>query len=282
MSPEPFLEHFDLISDTPEAIPLLRKFILNLAVRGKLAESNSGSKLVADLLTRNDEARRAVAKNDRRADLERQVPLAAESRWAVPESWAWSSLADLVLFIDYRGKTPTKTNEGIRLITAKNVKQGFLNNSPEEFLSETDYHKWMTRGFPQAGDVLFTTEAPLGNAAVMRTDDKFALAQRVICFRPYCAVDSQFLALQLLAEPFQIVLDRTATGLTAKGIKAAKLKRLSVAVPPLDEQRQIVAKVDQLMTLCDQLEKELKTMLEIRQLFRHATFHHSLNGSGLS
>ena len=77
--------------------------------------------------------------------------LASESRWNVPPSWDWCALADLVLFIDYRGKTPTKTGQGVRLITAKNVKKGFINISPEEFLSERDYHAWMTRGFPQSG-----------------------------------------------------------------------------------------------------------------------------------
>ena len=68
----------------------------------------------------------------------------------------------------------------------------------------------MTRGIPQEGDVLFTTEAPMGNAAVVRLKERFALAQRVINFRPYGALDPDFLVLQLLAEPFQSILDKTA------------------------------------------------------------------------
>ncbi len=163
-------------------------------------------------------------------------------------------MADLVLFIDYRGQTPRKIQHGVRLITAKNVKKGFINLWPEEFLSESNYREWMTRGFPKAGDVLFTTEAPIGNAAIVRLPERFALAQRVICFRPYGAVNPDFLVLQILAEPFQSILDQTATGLTAKGIKAAKLKCLPVAVPPLAEQHRIVSKVDELMALCDRLE----------------------------
>ena len=73
----------------------------------------------------------------------------------------------------------------------------------------------------------------MGNAAVVRLTERFALAQRVICFRSYGAVNPDFLVLQLRAEPFRSILDKTATGLTAKGIKAAKLKRLPVVVPPL-------------------------------------------------
>jgi type I restriction enzyme S subunit len=145
------------------------------------------------------------------------------------------------------------------LLTAKNVRRGQIALAPEEFLSEQDYHKWMTRGFPKPGDVLFTTEAPLGNAAVVELIERFALAQRVICFQNYGALAPAFLVLQILSDQFQVVLDKNATGVTAKGIKASKLKRLPIAVPPLAEQHRIVAKVDQLMTLVDQLEKQLRS-----------------------
>ncbi len=177
----------------------------------------------------------------------------------MPTSWTWRALADLVLFIDYRGQTPNKVEQGVRLITAKNVKKGFVNLLPEEFISESHYDTWMTRGFPKVGDVLLTTEAPMGDAAVARLEERFALAQRVIDLRPYGAVDPDFLVLQVLAAPFQYILSKTATGLTAKGIKAAKLKRLPIAVPPLDEQRRIVAKVEELLGLFDRLEAQLTT-----------------------
>ena len=132
--------------------------------------------------------------------------------------------------------------------------------APEEFISEEEYSSWMTRGLPTIGDVLFTTEAPMGNAAVVRIADRFALAQRVIAFRLYGSVCPEFFALQIESLPFQRILDASATGLTAKGIKAAKLKRLPVAVPPLPEQRRIVAKVDELMTVCDSLEAAMSSV----------------------
>lgn len=221
-------------------------------------------------------ARQATAKEDRRADDGLQTLLAAEHRWDVPSSWKWRGLADVVLFIDYRGQTPSKLQQGVRLITAKNAKKGFINLSPEEFLSESTYRTWMTRGLPKNGDVLFTTEAPMGNAAVVRLPERFALAQRVICFRPYGAVNPDFLVLQLLAEPFQAILNKTATGLTAKGIKAAKLKRLPVVVAPLAEQNRIIAKVNELMELCDRLEAQLTTTAFTRHQLLEATIHQAI------
>ena len=246
-------------------------------MRGKLVLQDPNDEPASSQLALNDHARKATAQKDRRADSSLQQLLVPEEKWEVPSSWEWRAVADIVLFIDYRGKTPSKVGQGIRLITAKNVRKGFISFLPEEFLSESNYREWMTRGIPQEGDVLFTTEAPMGNAAVVRLKERFALAQRVINFRPYGALDPDFLVLQLLAEPFQSILDKTATGLTAKGIKAAKLKRLPIAIPPLPEQHRIVARVDELMALCDQLEARLTTTEADSRRLLEAVLHEALN-----
>ncbi len=235
----------------------LRKTILTLAVQGKLVPQDPHDESVDDLLTRNDEQRRKKAAYDHRAVKDNQRLLSADDRWKIPNPWSWRALTDLVLFVDYRGKTPVKLSKGIRLLTAKNVRKNQIDLFPEEFLSESDYHEWMTRGFPKRGDVLFTTEAPMGNAAVVELKERFALAQRVICFQSYGAIDSSFLVNQILSEEFKFILDKNGTGITAKGIKASKLKQLPIAIPPLPEQHRIVAKVDQLMTLVDELERQL-------------------------
>ena len=246
-------------------IKKLRELILELAVRGKLVPQDSDDEDVQLLLTKNDTQRREIALIDRRADANLQPILSANDCWEIPESWGWRGLADLVLFVDYRGRTPDKLSTGIRLLTAKNVRKGQVDLLPEEFLSEQDYTDWMTRGLPKAGDVLFTTEAPMGNAAVVELTERFALAQRVICFQGYGALAPAFLVMQILSCKFQFILDKNGTGMTAKGIKASKLKQLPIAIPPLAEQHRIVTKVDELMALCDQLEQQQTSNIEAHQ-----------------
>jgi len=245
--------HFDTLFTTEHSIDQLKQTTLQLAVMGKLVPQDPNDEDVRVLLTRNDQRRCEVAQTDRRADPDQQPILSVDDRWEIPGTWTWRGLGDLVLFVDYRGKTPAKQSSGIRLLTAKNVRKAQIDLSPEEFLSERDYTEWMTRGLPKAGDVLFTTEAPMGNAAVVDLNERFALAQRVICFQGYGALDPAFLVLQISSSQFQSILDRNGTGMTAKGIKASKLKQLPVAIPPLAEQHRIVAKVDELMALCDAL-----------------------------
>jgi len=235
----------------------LRRSILTLAVQGKLVRQDANDEPIEDSLATSDERRRETALKDHRADAQNQPLLSADDRWEIADTWSWRALADLVLFVDYRGKTPTKLSSGVRLLTAKNVRKGRITLSPEEFLSETDYRDWMTRGFPKTGDVLFTTEAPMGNAAVVELTERFALAQRVICFQSYGAIDPAFLVMQILSEQFQLFLNKNGTGVTAKGIKASKLRQLPIAIPPLAEQRRIAARVNELMALLDELDTHL-------------------------
>ena len=120
------------------------------------------------------------------------------------EGWKTEKLNRHVQFIDYRGKTPPKRDVGVRLITAKNVKMGFIRREPEEFIDPSAYDLWMTRGFPERGDVLFTTEAPLGNVAQLDTDEKVVIGQRLITMKPDQAViDRSFLAFMLMSKPLQ-------------------------------------------------------------------------------
>lgn len=150
-------------------------------------------------------------------------------------------LGDVCTFIDYRGKTPPKTKRGIPLVTAKIVKNGMIQE-PQEFIAENYYDEWMRRGIPQKGAVVFTTEAPLGEVARIRTDDKLAFAQRIIVLEPktkQLSADYLFYALQ--DRVLKSRIEARSTGTTVIGIKAAELKKVEIDLPSLEEQEKIAA-----------------------------------------
>ncbi len=148
------------------------------------------------------------------------------------EKWVTEELNKNVRFTDYRGKTPPKVEDGVRLITAKNVKMGFIQRGPEEFVDLAVYDSWMIRGLPKKGDILFTTEAPLGNVAQLDTDETVVIGQRLITVQPNKDVlDRDFLKYVLMSRPIQDEIHSRGTGATVLGIKAKLLKQVPICFP---------------------------------------------------
>lgn len=259
------LDALPALTKRPDQIKQLRRTILNLAVRGKLVEQDPNDEPAEELLSRFKLAKIKLKQQTGDARIKTSPDTNAENLpFELPSNWSAQSFENLFLFIDYRGKTPPKIDHGVALITAKNIRMGSLEREPREYISETTFDTWMTRGFPRIGDLFFTTEAPLGNVCLNDIEEPFALAQRVICMQPYTDIDTRFLMYGLMSEPMQSLIHEYATGLTAKGIKATRLKPLPIPIPPLAEQHRIVAKVDELMGLCDELEASLTSGEETR------------------
>ncbi len=142
--------------------------------------------------------------------------------------------------IDYRGATPEKTTSGVHLVTAKVIKGGYILNSNPEFIAEENYDAWMRRGLPEREDILITTEAPLGEMAMIRTNDKIALAQRVILLRGDESVIDQKFYFQALKSSFvQAELYARSSGTTVAGIKQSELRKVRIPIYSLPVQRKI-------------------------------------------
>ena len=194
----------------------------------------------------------------------------------IPKEWDACSIESLLdRIIDYRGKTPIKTIEGIPLITARNVRMGYIDPEPREFIAERDYPAWMTRGIPVNTDVVFTTEAPLGNVAQIGTSEKVAFAQRVIILQPGSRMCSGFLRLLLMAEPFQRSVLRLSSGTTALGVKQSEFRKVIVAYPVLREEQQFISERLQAFEAHESMEAD--RMQKLRQQ-KHGLMHDLLTG----
>lgn len=247
--------------DDLETINRLRGTILDLSVTGKLVQQFERQEKVAKLAEKIANSRERLIKSGIINRLPNVPPVAdSEAPFDRPSGWMWLRYNALFRFIDYRGKTPPKVDSGVRLVTAKNVRPGRIDVEPREFITLAFYKKWMTRGFPQIGDILLTVEAPLGNAAIVDIEEKFALAQRVICLQPWDhdEIETKFYLYTILSPIGQKQLVDQSSGMTATGIKSSRLKLLPLPVPPLEEQKRIASRVDELMALCDRLERKVR------------------------
>ena len=176
----------------------------------------------------------------------RLKPSGVEWLGDVPEHWEARSFSRIsVERADYRGATPEKTDSGVFLVTAKNVRKGWIDYEvSREYVAQKDYDRIMRRGMPKCNDLLLTMEAPLGHVALVDRED-IALAQRIVRFRfDSSRIHPRFILLSTLSTYFQNQLICRGTGSTAIGMKASKLPQLLLLLPPLNEQKQILTWID--------------------------------------
>lgn len=166
--------------------------------------------------------------------------------------------------IDYRGKTPTKTTHGIPLVTAKIIKAGRMEE-PNEFIAIDAFDAWMTRGLPLPGDVVLTTEAPLGEVAQL-DECKVALAQRVITLRGKSGLlDNTYLKYVLQGDYVRSQLLGRASGSTVSGIKQSELRKVEIPIPPFAQQQniaRILGSLDDKIALNREMNKTLEAMAQ--------------------
>ena len=189
------------------------------------------------------------------------------------DEWKSDKISNLTTYVDYRGKTPVKTATGIFLITAKNVKKGYIDyNCSKEYVEASQYNAIMHRGLPKVGDVLVTTEAPCGNVAQI-DNANVALAQRIIKYRGNDLINNDFLKYELLSDYFQTELKRVASGGTVYGVKGSTLHQMSVNYCSKEEQ----TKIAQFLSLLDK-KIELQTKkIEALKLFKKGLISKLLN-----
>lgn len=224
----------------------MKKSVLQAAMQGKLTKQLETDSSVDEMIS-------SIQYETRLENCSEKLILEAMD-FPLPDNWRFIKLNEIVRFVDYRGKTPHKINKGVFLITASNIKQGFMDYSRKEYISEEEYLDRMSRGVTRKGDLLFTTEAPMGNASICNLD-KTSCGQRIITFQKYNdhSINLEYLMFCILSPDFQTELLDNATGTTAKGIKGKKLKHLLLPLPPIEEQQRIVEKLNTILPIIDSM-----------------------------
>ena len=180
--------------------------------------------------------------------------------------------------IDYRGKTPPKTKSGIRLVTAKIVKEGRIVEENNEYIAPDLYESWMRRGLPLKGDILITTEAPLGEVAQIKTDEKIALAQRIILLRGRKELINQNYYFHALRSGFvQAELFKRSQGVTVTGIKQSELLKVEIPLFNIQSQQKIASILSAYDDLTEKNNKRIKILEQIAKSIYREWFMNKKN-----
>jgi type I restriction enzyme S subunit len=252
----------------------LRKTILTLAVQGKLVLQDSKdeptSLQLKAIKAQKDEL---IRKNQIKKTAPSRAINIGEVDHDIPDSWAWVRFIDVCEFItDGTHQTPKYTESGRIFLSAQNIKPFQFMPAKHRFVSEKDYQGYIKNKKPEKGDVLLTrVGAGIGEAGTVDQDLDFAIYVSLGLIRPVRGkVFSEFITLWLNSPDGTEKSSRNTYG---KGVSQGNLNlslicNFLVPLPPLAEQRRIIAKVDQLMSLVDQYEAQLNASHEMaKKLF---------------
>lgn len=244
------LEHFDRIADAPDAIPRLRRFILDLAVRGKLVEQDPNDEPAAELLKRISTITRSNCCWDDESD--------GNAPFSLPDGWEWSRLG-LITTKTGSGSTPrggqaVYKTDGVPFLRSQNVYNDGLRMDDVAFIDE-DTHLRMKGTSVDPGDLLLNiTGGSIGRCC--RVPDSIIeanISQHVAIIRLALSGMRDFIHAVVLSPFFQYYVIVEQTGAGRGGLPKNRMDQIPVPIPPLAEQHRIVAKVDELMALCDEL-----------------------------
>jgi type I restriction enzyme S subunit len=254
MNADRLLALFKQISEAPDAIPRLRRFILDLAVRGKLVEQDLEDEPAEELL------REMESRFKRLRITKKQVPLEAkEIPFSLPDRWQWTRLGQICEKTG-SGSTPRGGKEayvemGIPFLRSQNVYNDGLRLADVVFIDEQTHQRMAgTRVLP-CDLLLNITGGSIGRCAKVPVDFQEAnVSQHVAIIRVGMPGMEDFIHALILSPYFQSFVDTSQTGAGRGGLPKNRMDAIPLALPPLAEQHRIVAKVDELMALCDQLE----------------------------
>ncbi len=275
MNPQRLLQHFDAISEAPDAVTKLRRFLLDLAVRGKLVEQDVRDEPASELLKRiaQEKTRLAAA-----GEIKKAKPSAAAKEspqvFSIPEGWELTTLLSLCTSVtDGDHLPPPKAVEGVPFLVIGNVRARQVRFADCRYVSRAYYEGLDAIRRPRAGDLLYTLVGSYGIPVQVMTDDEFCVQRHIGILRPSTLILAPFLARMLDSAWVFEQATACATGIAQKTVPLVGLRNFSIPLPPLAEQHRIVAKVDELMALCDQLQAARATREQQRDQLVAASLH---------
>ena len=239
----------------------LRNSILQEAISGRLVPQDPNDEPASALLARiREEKARLVKEGKLKAKDIKEFDI-EEDPFEIPQTWIWSTLGNCLDVRDGTHDTPKYVSNGIPLVTSKNLKCGGIDFSTALMISEEDSLNINKRSGVDTDDILFAMIGSIGNPVIVNKDREFSIKNMALfksikngCFMKYI-----FYALLYLQEDMRAV----ASGAVQSFVSLSYLRKYPIPLPPLAEQKRIVAKLEELLPIVDQYGKAQTELNEL-------------------
>jgi len=258
------LRHLTRLTTRLEHIQFLRQTVLNLAVRGRLGSQDPNDEPAEAMLRRIHQARArlyAEKKIPKPKDLPRIEDFGIP--FAIPVRWNWTMLGMLCYQVSdgpHFSPSYVSRDEGVPFLSTRNVRLGGFDLTDLKYVSRKDHEEFCKRIIPDKGDILYTKGGTTGIARVNDLDFEFSVWVHLAVLRVAKEfLEPRYIELALNSPLCYEQSQAYTQGISNFDLGLTRMIKIVIPLPPLAEQHRIVAKVDQLMALCDQLEAQLTT-----------------------
>jgi type I restriction enzyme S subunit len=252
----------------PQILKTFRQSVLAAAVSGKLTEEwREKNDCCENTLEQIQKAKKSwTDKNANHNEAARVLKrikafnATLNNSPTLPNGWVWGNLEDCVLMIvDCHNKTAPYVEDGIPLIRTSNVRDGQFVWEKLRYVNQETYDFWSKRCPPLSGDIIFTREAPMGEAAIIPKNLRVGLGQRTMLIRPVEKyAPAQYLLLAIMDPQFKKRSEVIAVGTGVKHYRVGDVSNLLIPLPSTEEQTEIVRRVEQLFAYADRIEQQVK------------------------
>ena len=246
-------------------IKKLRELILELAVRGLLVPQNPNDEPASVLLEKISAEKAQLIKDGK---IKKQKPLPEITDevkpFELPKGWEWKRLCDVYDVRDGTHDTPKYQLSGYPLVTSKNLSTGKLDLADVKYISSEDHKKIIDRSKVDKQDILFAMIGSIGNPVIVDVDIEFSI-KNVALFKYYSIALSNPRFLHIFLLHAQHVFKEQSSGAVQSFVSLGKIRGFIAVIPPEAAHPRIVAKVDALMALCDQLAQQTENSLTAHQ-----------------
>jgi len=252
-------DNFDLLYDAPENVGALRKAILQLAVMGKLVEQDVNDEPALVLMEKIKAEKERLIKEKKIKRTETLVE-PSEVPFELPEGWNWVSMGNALLKVtDGTHNSPPNYETGdFKYVTAKNIKTQGIDLTNITYVSTAVHNEIYSRCNPESGDILYIKDgATTGIATINNITEPFSMLSSVALLKMPSAIYNRYMHYVLRSPFFYTMMRDDMSGVAITRVTLTKLNKALIPLAPFKEQHRIVARVDQLMSLCDELEAGL-------------------------
>ena len=250
----------------------LKNSILQLAIQGKLVEQRPEEGTAKELYQQIQAEKQMLIKagkikKDKRLDL--LEPTDDDTPFDIPDSWKWVRFGSILnKLTDGTHATPKYTTSGVKFISVKDMSSGVLSLDNTKFISQEEHKELFSRCNPEKGDMLLSKVGTTGVPAIIDTDEQFSLFVSVALLKySHSCIDEHFLYYLILSPLVQEQAKENTRGVGNKNWVLDAIANTMVVLPPLAEQKRIVAKIEELLPLIDRYEEAWTKLEEFSKRF---------------